>query len=144
DPRNVLTVRIEFPTELPPTAEERTQTSQIASAKARARAAVASQLADRVRALPGVTDVGFSDDLFLAGQGHNSITIPGRSVEEMNSGELNDGSLTSGFFPVLRVPLRRGRLLTNDDIDRKIVALWSPVTTDLPLAEKERRASPEP
>jgi predicted permease len=143
DPQNVLTVRIEFPTDPPPTREERAQTSATSQARARARTALASHLIDRVRALPGVTEAGFSDDLFVAGQGNSSITIPGRSVEDMG-GELNDGTLTSGFFPVLRVPLRRGRLLTNDDIERKIAALWSPVTTDLPLAEKERRASPEP
>jgi len=144
DPQNVLTVRIEFPTDPPPTPQERTQTSGISQARARARAALASQLVDRVRALPGVTGVGFSDDLFVAGQGNSSITIPGRSVEQMGSGELNDGSLSPGFFPVLRVPLRRGRLLTNDDVERKILALWSPVITHLPLAEKERRAVAEP
>ena len=143
DPQNVLTVRLEFPTEPPPTAAERTQTSTLAQAKARARVALASGLVDRVRVMPGIASVGFSDDLFVAGQGNDTITIPGRA-ERMTAGELNSGTLTSGFFPALKVPLRRGRLITDDDLNRKIAALWSPVITDLPLAEKERRALPEP
>ena len=143
DPSNVLTMRIEFPTELPPTREEAARTPNVSQARARARAEVAHRLADRLRALPGVTDVGFSDDLFVAGQGNDSITIPGRSAEEMGSGELNSGSLSPGFFPVLRVPLRRGRLLTNDDVAQKLVATWS-LVLNVPLAEKERRAIPEP
>jgi predicted permease len=144
DTSNVLTVRVEFPTEPPPTADERTQTSGVASARARARVALATALVERVRAMPGVNAVGFSDDLFVAGQGNKSITIPGRSSEEMGSGELNEGSLTSGFFPVLHVPLVRGRFLVDSDTDRKIAALWSPVKTDMSLAEKERFATPEP
>jgi putative ABC transport system permease protein len=143
DPSNVLTMRIEFPTEPPPTREEAARTSNVSQARARARAVVASQLVDRVRALPGVKDAGFSDDLFVAGQGNDSITIPGRSAEEMGSGELNSGTLSPGFFPVLRVPLRRGRLITNDDVDQKLVATWS-LVLNVPLAEKERRAVPEP
>ncbi len=44
----------------------------------------------------------------------------------------------------MRVPLRRGRFPTPADSMQKIRALWSPVTTQLSLAEKERRAVPEP
>ena len=44
----------------------------------------------------------------------------------------------------MRVPLRRGRYLSRDDAFTKIRALWSPVVTDGPLAEKERTAVPEP
>ena len=144
DPSNVLIMRIEFPTEPSPTAEERTPTPEVAPAKARVRAALASALIERMGMLPGVTSVGFVDDLFLNGQGNESIAIPGRSTEELGSGELSEGSLTPGFFQVLRVPLRRGRLITNGDADRKIRALWSPVRTDLSLVEKERLATPEP
>ncbi len=144
DPLNVLAMRIEFPTEPPPTAEERRQTSQLAPARARGRSAMAAELIDRVRALSGVTSVGITDDMFLGGPGNKSITIPGRSADESGSGELNDGSVTSGFFSALRVPLRRGRLITDDDVEKKIRALWSPVVTDMPLADKERLAVSEP
>jgi hypothetical protein len=45
---------------------------------------------------------------------------------------------------MLRVPLRRGRLPGRDDTMQKLRALWSPIVTDLSLAEKERRAVFEP
>ncbi|HZD51948.1 MAG TPA: ABC transporter permease [Woeseiaceae bacterium] len=144
DPSNVLTLRMEFPSEPPPTVEERMQTSRVEPSRARARAAVANQLIERVRMLPGVAAVGIIDDLFLSGQGNESITIPGRSGEELVSGELNEGSLTPGFFPALRVPLRRGRLITDDDAEQKIRALWSPIAPRMSLEDEERVATAEP
>ncbi len=57
---------------------------------------------------------------------------------------MNDGSVSAGFFSSMRVPLMRGRYLTRDDAFQKIRALWSLVSTDQSLAEKERRAIPEP
>jgi hypothetical protein len=52
--------------------------------------------------------------------------------------------VTPELFTTLRVPLVRGRLLTRDDGMQKIRALYTTVIADLPLAEKERRAIPEP
>jgi len=144
DPAGVMVVRVELPAEPPPTADERTQTSSMAQTKARGRVAQAAQLIERVSALPGVSRVGFVDDLFVNGQGNKSITIPGRAAEDASAGELNDGSLTPGFFGALGVRAKSGRLLTDEDFDRKIAALWSPVTTDQSLAEKARTARPEP
>jgi predicted permease len=144
DPRQVMTMRIEFPSEPPPTAEERRQTSVVAPSRAAAREAAMADLLSRLDALPGVEAVGFSDDLFLGGQGNESITIPGRASFDAASGELSEGAATPGFFSTLHVPLMRGRYLTRDDAFRKIRALWSPIQTDLDLAEKERRAFPEP
>ena len=144
DPRGVLTMRLEFPSAPPPTAAQRTQTSSIESDAARAREQTLATLTEQVQTIPGVESVGFVDDMFIAGQGNSSITIPGRSSDQIPAGELNDGTVTPGFFPVMRVPLRRGRYPTRDDAQQKIRALWSLVITDLPLAEKERRATPEP
>jgi len=143
DPRHVLTMRIEFPPEPPPSAEERTQTSEIAPARARAREQWMNDLIAHLREIPGVEAAGFIDDLYSAGQGHQSITIPARASDQV-AGELNSGWVTPGFFPALRVPLHRGRYLTRDDAIQKIRALWSPIVTNLSLAEKERRAVPEP
>jgi predicted permease len=123
DPTNVLTVRIEFPTDATPTT---VQPSEIAPSRARARVAVANVLIDRVAALPGVAAAGFSDDLFVAGQGNASIIVPGRTATAL-SGELNDGAVTAGFLDVLRVPLRRGRFLNAEDAQRKIGAMWPAV-----------------
>jgi putative ABC transport system permease protein len=89
-----------------------------------------------------VESAGAVDDLFVTGQPNHSITIPGRAP--IQTGELNQAVATPGFFETMRVPLRRGRALTADDTAQKIRALWSPVVTDLPLAEKERRAVFEP
>ncbi|HTE44034.1 MAG TPA: ABC transporter permease [Gemmatimonadaceae bacterium] len=144
DPGGVLTVRVEFPPEAPPSAEERTQTSRIAPARARAREQLLRGLTARVEAIPGVEAVGFADDMFISGKGNKSITIPGHATDSLGAGELNDGSMTPGFFNVMRVPLHRGRYLTHDDVFTKIHALWSPVVTDMSLADKERLAIPEP
>jgi len=143
DPRGVLTMRLEFPSEPPPTAEERRQTSAIAPARAQARAQRMHDLIAQVQAMPGVEAAAAVDDLFIAGAANESITIPSRAATELTA-ELNEGSVTSGFFAAMRVPLRRGRFPTRADSLQKIRALWSPVTTNLSLAEKERRAVPEP
>ena len=140
----VLTVRLEFPSEPPPTAEERTQTSEIGQGRARVRNQHLNELTDRLQAVAGVEVVGFIDDLFIAGEGNESITIPGRSTDALGAGQLLESSASPGFFEALRVPLRKGRYLSPADAEQKIRALWSPVVTDLPLAEKERRAIPEP
>ncbi len=144
DPSRVLMVRVEFPLESAPTAEEQTQTSQIAPARARGREQRMRDLLARVASLPGVEGVGLTDDMFISGQGHASITIPGHPTDSLGDGELNDGSVTPELFSAMRVPLRRGRYLTRDDAQTKIRALWSLVVTDMSLAEKERRAIPEP
>ena len=143
DPSNVLTVRIEFPTEAP-SAAGRPQPSQSEPARAQARVAQANQVIDRVSALPGVTSAGYVDDLFLNSQGNSSIAIPGRSAEEMGSGELNDGAVTAGFFSTLRVAVIRGRGLTSGDTDQKIRALWQPINTEMSLADKQRSSIHEP
>ena len=119
-------------------------TSQIAPARARAREQQMRELLERVQAIPGVASAGFIDDMFIASQGNESITIPGRSAREMASGELLESAATPEFFQTLRVPLVRGRYLTNADAQQKIHALWSLVITDMPLSEKERLATPEP
>jgi putative ABC transport system permease protein len=85
-----------------------------------------------------------TDDLFIAGGGNESITIPGRSPGSIAPGELNQGDATVGFFTTMRVPLRRGRYLEPADAEEKIRALWKPIVTDLSLADKERLATPEP
>ena len=143
DPSSVAVVRFELPSEAAPSAEERTQTSQIAPMRARAHAQQMDELLARVQTLPGVEQVGFTDDLFVAGQGNESITIPGRATDSI-AGELNQGAVSPGFFPVLRVPLKRGRYPTREDLNQRIRAMWTGVVTHLSLAEKERLAVPEP
>jgi predicted permease len=144
DAQSVLAVRLEFPPEAPPTAAEQTQTSPIAAARARGREQRMQDLLLQIRSVPGVAIVGFVDDLFIGGQGNESITIPGRTTDSVAAGELNAAVVSPGFFEAMRVPLRRGRLLNRDDTMQKIRALWTGVVTDQSLAEKERNAVPEP
>ena len=144
DPTNVLTVRLEFPTEPPPSPAEQSLGQALGPTRTRARVARANELVERIQSLPGVQSVGFSDDLFVAGQGNESITIPGRPADEMAVGELNSGSLTAGSFSALRVPLRRGRFLTDDDVEQKIVTMYSQIIKRGTLAEKEKLAPAEP
>ncbi|MGH7678644.1 MAG: ADOP family duplicated permease [Gemmatimonadaceae bacterium] len=144
DPRNVMTVRVEFAFEPPPfAASDRSEASQVDQARARARALQMFQLMSRVRELPGVAAVGFTDDMFVAGQGNSSITIPGREGT-IAPGELNDGAVSSGFFEAMRVPLRSGRYPAPDDVALKIRAMWTVMPAGVSLADQERLARPEP
>lgn len=138
DPRGVLAVRVE----LAPSTESPTATLEFATARARAREETVHALLERVRQLPGVEAVGISDDLFVAGRGNNSITIPGRSADSIGTGELNDGNLSPGYFPTMRVSLKRGRYLTRDDGFQKLRAQWTPVRGS--FDEGQRTAIREP
>jgi hypothetical protein len=101
-------------------------------------------LIDQVKGLPGVEHAGFTNDLFLSGQANDSITIPGRDASTIPAGELNEASVSPAFFSALGVALKRGRLLTADDANQKVHALWQPIRTDMRLDEKARLAVPEP
>jgi putative ABC transport system permease protein len=137
----VLTLRLEFPPEAP-TAAERAGSNGADAARARLREQSAHDLAARVRALPGVTQAGFIDDMFVLGSANKSVTIPGRG--DQSGSEVNTGDVDPDFFRTMRVPLVRGRFLTRDDAAQKIRALWTPPITDGSLAEKERIALAEP
>jgi putative ABC transport system permease protein len=143
DPQRVLTMRIEFPSQadLPVPAWARARPAQ---ARAHGWAQWTRDLTARLKSLPGVESVGFIDDLFLGAHGNESITIPGKSTDQIPAGELAEGFVTPGFFTVMRVPLRRGRPITEDDAAQKIQALFSLPPGNLSLAEKERLAIPEP
>ena len=62
----------------------------------------------RVRALPSVESTAFIDDLFIASQGHASVTFPGRDATTMTAGELTEGAVSAEFFSTMRVPLGAG------------------------------------
>src|SRR5262249_37488183 len=114
------------------------------TARARARKQLMDDLAGRVSSLPGAEIAGFVDDLFITGQGNKSITIPGRAIDSLAPGELNDGQVSAGFFLAMHVPLRRGRYLSDDDTYDKIRALWTPAGTGLTLGQQAAHAVAEP
>jgi predicted permease len=100
-------------------------------------------LVARVERIPDVQSAGFIDDMFLSGQGHASIAIPGHPFDPDGVGELNDATVTPGLFAALRVPVRRGRSLTRDDALVKIRGLW-PVGVNGASAAGRPAPPPEP
>ncbi|HKS04898.1 MAG TPA: ABC transporter permease [Gemmatimonadaceae bacterium] len=75
------------------------------------------QVADAVRAVPGVTDVGVTSQLPLSGDadayGFISASFPERQPGE--DGAANRYTVTPDYFKALRIPLKRGRLLDASD-----------------------------
>jgi putative ABC transport system permease protein len=114
DPRQVVTVRLEFPAA--PSRGPRPDTSAdiVQAAGALARAQQMEAAVNAIAALGGVDAVGLIDDMFVGGDVRNrSIGIPGR--DSLSVSQLNDGRVTAGFFRVMRVPLLRGRYLESGD-----------------------------
>jgi putative ABC transport system permease protein len=143
DPRNVLTMRVEFPMQ-PPMPPAANTAEEMQTARAHAREQEMFDLVSRVRRLPGVAAAGFTDDMFVAGQGNKSITIPGRAATDVPVGELNSASVSPGFFEAMRVPLKRGRYPTRDDVTDRVRATWGGLTPGVSLAAKEPLAVAEP
>jgi predicted permease len=140
----VLSVRVEFSRESPVLQAERINHARDAMAAATRREAALHELGQRIASIAGVEGVAFDDDIVIGNDANESITIPGRPTDSLGTGQLYVSSATPGFLELMHVPLRRGRHLTRADAAVKIRALWHPVTTDMPLAEKEARAIPEP
>jgi putative ABC transport system permease protein len=82
----------------------------------------------RVRALPGVESAGLIDDLPLDNSGsHQPIAIEGRpSVPMSEQPEVDVRAISPGYLHALRVPLRRGREISDSDTsERPYVVLIS-------------------
>jgi predicted permease len=73
--------------------------------------------ADRIRALPGVVDVGATCCVPLQGGYGLPFTIVGRPVEGPGPYHGGGGWMTvsPGYFEVFRIPLKRGRLFNERD-----------------------------
>ena len=142
DPSGTLAIRLEFPSQAD--AAGAAASPDAARSGARAREHLADALASRIAAIPGVSAVGFIDDLFISGQGNESIVIPGRDASEIPAGELAEALVSPGFFQTMRVPLRAGRLPTREDAASKIEALSAAPVPGRSLAEKGRLAIAEP
>jgi len=71
---------------------------------------------DRLRAIPGVESVGGITDLPLTGGSNWPIAIEGRAPLPVAQQPAVSGAIVVGdYFRSLRIPLRRGRLLTAAD-----------------------------
>jgi putative ABC transport system permease protein len=70
----------------------------------------------RVRTVAGVQAAGVTDDLPLEGGSNQPVAIEGRPELAMaDQPEVSVRVVSPGFFPALRIPLRRGRDFTDAD-----------------------------
>ncbi len=79
-----------------------------------------ARLADKVRELPGVTRVGFTDDLLLSGSGEarHRVMIPGVTSEPVGVGGRAAGA---GYFSIMGTRLLRGRDFDRSDSKGAVV-----------------------
>jgi predicted permease len=83
---------------------------------------------DAVRRVPGVVAAGITNGAAIPGFLNPRITVPGKdsSPPGLTEYEPSMSTVTAGFLEALAVPLRRGRLLTDDDVNtRRAVAVVS-------------------
>jgi putative ABC transport system permease protein len=80
------------------------------------RGAFYSSLLERLRALPGVTSAALVTPLPLSGETLTAISkVPDRPQPVSERPRINYHAASPAYFDVMRIPLRRGRLLSDDD-----------------------------
>jgi putative ABC transport system permease protein len=76
------------------------------------------QLRERLQLLPGVESVALADNLPLYSLMFTGFEIEGRAITEANARPSADlADVTPNFFGVMGVPLREGRLFTEQDAE---------------------------
>ncbi|HTM39554.1 MAG TPA: ABC transporter permease [Terriglobales bacterium] len=125
--QHIITMNLVLPPVFDWTASDLFANKDAASAR---RVEFLDQLFSRLRAIPGVQDVGGTGDLPLteqASDGTYALMNPGeappRSMQEMEqlyhdrsrTGDADYSPATGGFFRVLNIPLLRGRLFNQAD-----------------------------
>ena len=80
--------------------------------------AFSAGLLERARALPGVRAVAIAGNHPIDPGNTNSFSIVGRETESRTFPEVSVRRVTPGYFPTMRVPLVRGRLLRDADATR--------------------------
>jgi putative ABC transport system permease protein len=105
DPRGVLTYQAVFPTAKFQDVEQ--------------LPALYERVIDGARAIPGVQGAAVSRSLPMDGAGYITFAIEGRPSRESSAGaapeDLQPFAVSPGYFGVLRIPLRRGRLFAASD-----------------------------
>jgi predicted permease len=86
-----------------------------------------NQALTRIRALPGVQEVGAADDLPLQGGSHQPIAIEGRPAQALSEQpEVDVRIISPGYLPAMRIPVVRGRNFNDSDtLGRQNVILIS-------------------
>ena len=83
---------------------------------------------DAVRRVPGVLSAGITNGATIPGYLNPRIVVPGKDSAPPGLGEYEPSmsTVTAGFLEALAVPIKRGRLFTDDDITvRRAVAIVS-------------------
>jgi putative ABC transport system permease protein len=89
------------------------------------RQAFFAQLLERVRALPGVVNAAATVSLPLSGQdGRTGIGIEGRAPVPGEPTRAHFRSVTPGYLETMRIPLRKGRLMTAQDSSTAPLVAW--------------------
>jgi putative ABC transport system permease protein len=127
DASNVVAAEVTFPKGTYTTVQERKAFFQQALA--------------RITALPGVIDAAETISLPPYNAGRSEVTVPGKTHSEAWN-TLFD-TCSEGYFRTLRIPLLRGRLLSENDIDSgRFVAVVNQTfvrnyfTNDEPIGQK--------
>jgi putative ABC transport system permease protein len=108
DASNVLAAGISFPSGSYTTVQE--------------RKAFFQQVLARITALPGVVAAAETISLPPYNAGRSEVTVPGKTHSEAWNTMFD--TCSEGYFRTLKIPLLRGRLLSEDDVDSgRIVAV---------------------
>jgi putative ABC transport system permease protein len=130
DPRNVLTAGLSLPAMRYSKPECQTQAGDCAGDR---YASFFQQLQDRLRVMPGVESVSFTDKLPLEGGSNGVIIIEGQAPpKNMWSSPLVEWcTVMPDYFRTARVPLLRGRDFTpRDNQDASKVAIVNRTMAD--------------
>jgi predicted permease len=71
-------------------------------------------LEDRIRALPGVVEVGAADQMPFAG-GWSSPPVTMETMDEVRDGVLHTPTVTASYFETMEIPIMVGRGFSEDD-----------------------------
>jgi predicted permease len=75
------------------------------------------RMVSTLEAIPGVEEVGFARQLPFAGCCWSSFLYPdGQSIQDTAQPRTNLMAASAGYFRVMRIPLRRGRFLKDEEI----------------------------
>jgi len=82
------------------------------------RVAFYQQVLSQVRALPGVSDAGYTSFLPMTlGGGIWPVDVDGKTLDRTESHSASLRFVTPGFFTTMRIPLLTGRNLDDSDVD---------------------------
>jgi predicted permease len=91
------------------------------------RVAFYQQVLSQVRALPGVSEAGYTSFLPMTmGGGIWPVDVDGKTLDRSENHSASLRFVTPGFFPAMRIPLLTGRNLDDSDVEgRPMVAVVS-------------------